>query len=109
MSRGRLALVWLACALGAAACLAAMLWDIVRHGYTTRAWSIAIALDQAVNAQLRGWPDETLSARAWRLREQPQWARWVERINRVFGDPRHCGAAYQAEAERRQTAPEYRA
>lgn len=108
MGRPRLVLVWLACGLGAAACLLAMLWDLLRHGHTVRAWNVAIAIDQAVNALMHGWPDETLSARAWRLRHEPRWARWVERINRVFGDPWHCGGSYQAETERRQTAPEYR-
>lgn len=100
--------IWLACAAAACASLALMLWDILRHGTTERAWRIAIALDQSANAAARGWPDETLSSRAYRLRAQPKWARWEARINRLFDDPRHCRDSYESERKRRQLPPDMR-
>ena len=34
----------------------------------THGKAVLIAVDQLVNALLAGWPDETLSSRAWRRR-----------------------------------------
>ena len=108
MSRGAMLLVWLLCLAAALWALLALLWDALLRGRTRRGWNVAIALDQAANAVMGGWPDETLSARAWRLREQVKWARWVKRINRLFRDPDHCEHSYRSEQERQQLAPEYR-
>ena len=36
----------------------------------SRAKNILIALDQLINAVCGGWPDETISSRAWRWEER---------------------------------------
>jgi chloramphenicol 3-O-phosphotransferase len=70
--------------------------------------NLLIAADQAFNCLFRldgGWgqPDETLSARAWRVREtHPAWARWIDRLffwQRVDGKS-HCQQAYDNEVIR---------
>ena len=72
----------------------------------------AIAFDQLINTITWikgdgfGWADETLSARAWRLRSQSN--AW-KRINRLFfWDKNHCEQAYQSELNRKQLPAEYR-
>jgi hypothetical protein len=78
--------------------------------------NLLIALDQMINCLVRidgewGRPDETLSARAWRLREKhPQWPVWIDRgffWDRA-GDKRHCEISYDAEIARRHLPAEYR-
>ncbi len=62
------------------------------------------ALDQALNCLIRingeyGMPDETLSARAWRVRMQrPAYQRWIDRL--FFWERGHCEAAYINEQKR---------
>lgn len=72
--------------------------------------SILIAADQFCNALIGGSPDETLSARAWRLRKRSQlWsvARLV--IDTIFFlDPDHCETSYLSELLRKQLPNEYR-
>ncbi len=71
-----------------------------------------IGLDQAVNCLVRlsdgwGWPDETLSARAWRLREQhPKLYLWIDRI--MFFDRNHCQKSYVSEINRLHFPKAYR-
>jgi len=66
--------------------------------------NVLIGLDQTLNCLIRldgewGQPDETLSARAWRLRENhPAWARAIDRL--FFWQAGHCQTAYQAEIAR---------
>ena len=75
----------------------------------TRTKRILIALDQLVNAVFNGWPDETLSSRAWRweLKGKRNWPRRL--IDRVFFfDPDHCRESFQSEREGRQLPPEAR-
>jgi hypothetical protein len=78
--------------------------------------NVLIALDQAANCLFRldgewGEPDETLSARAWRVREKhPRWAAW---INVLFfwdtqGEKRHCELAYDNEVKRAHLPNVYR-
>lgn len=70
---------------------------------------IAVALDQLINALLGGWPDESLSARAWRWHRDAKrdWPRAL--INKLFFWQRdHCYSAYDNECRRRHLAPEYR-
>ena len=109
MTRPRLLLAWLACCLAALVSLAVMLWDVLRHGYTRRAWNIAIAQDQAANCVAGGWSDETLSARAHRgaRNGEGSWRAWQRRIDWIFGYG-HCEKAHRAEIGRQQMPKEYR-
>ena len=68
-----------------------------------------IALDQLVNAILAGWPDETMSSRAWRW-EQDGVRAWPRRLIDLifFWEPNHCRESYQSEREGRQLPPELR-
>lgn len=75
---------------------------------------VFIALDQLINALLRGWADESLSSRAWRM--------WVKgkvfgRIFRPLIDVLfvwqsfrldHCERAYNNELRRYNSPPEMR-
>ena len=71
-----------------------------------------IGIDQAINALVKlsdgyGYPDEMLSARAWRLREQhPRLRRGIDRL--FFWDKDHCQECYDIEANRAQFPEIYR-
>jgi len=76
--------------------------------------NILIALSQLGNALLGGYPDESMSARAWRTRESG-----LGRITRplidalffvvTFGkDRNHCRDSYDSEKLRRQFPNHYR-
>ena len=73
-----------------------------------RLWQILIAIDQLVNTLVwagDSWADETLSARAYRMR----WHKTVAVIDAIFfGEDQHCRNAYEAERLRRHLPPEYR-
>lgn len=71
--------------------------------------AVLIAADQLVNALLVGWPDETLSSRAWRW-EQNGVRAWPRRfIDRIFfWEQDHCYQSYISEREGRQLPPELR-
>ena len=75
----------------------------------TYAKKILIAADQLVNALLAGWPDETLSSRAYRW-EQNGVRSWPRRfIDRLFfWEQDHCYQSYISEREGRQLPPELR-
>lgn len=75
----------------------------------TYAKKILIALDQLINALLAGWPDETLSSRAFRW-EKDGVRLWPRRlIDRLFfWEKQHCFQSYQSEREGRQLPPEFR-
>ena len=71
--------------------------------------SVLIAVDQLVNTLLGGWPDETLSSRAWRwhvagVRSWP--CTLIDRL--FFWEHNHCFASYVSEREGRQLPPELR-
>lgn len=70
---------------------------------------VLIAVDQLANALLAGWPDETISSRAWRW-EQDGVRAWPRRlIDRLFfWEPNHCHESYVSEREGRQLPPELR-
>ena len=74
--------------------------------------NLAISLDQALNCCFRldgewGQPDETLSARADRVRaKHPAWARWIDRL--FFWQAGHCEAAWKNEVIRAHLPGEYR-
>ena len=72
-----------------------------------------IAFDQLINTIVYirgdgfGWADETLSARAYRLRkEHPFLHKSIDMI--FFFDDNHCEESYFSELNRLQTPPEYR-
>lgn len=56
---------------------------------------IGLLLSQALNVALRGDPDESLSARAWRERREA----WVRRIDRILGAG-HCKAVHAQQLAR---------
>ena len=78
-----------------------------------KAWlfQVLIAIDQLVNALLRGWSDETLSARAYRmkLKGRKYWGWTASAIDSLFfWQTDHCMNAWRDELERRQLPPELR-
>ena len=76
------------------------------------ALNLLIALDQLANCLLRGDPDETLSARAHRMREKGQryWGWLAGAINLVFfWQEDHCKHAFEVELQRRQLPGAYSA
>ena len=74
--------------------------------------NVLISLDQTTNCIVWikgdgfGLPDETLSARAWRLRKQSN--AWIVIDAIFFFDPKHCRTSYEAEIKRKQLPSEYR-
>lgn len=72
--------------------------------------NIFIAFDQLINTLIGGMADETLSARAYRLRlVSPAWHAAQVVIDALFfWQTEHCKAAYFAEYERSQLPGEYR-
>lgn len=71
--------------------------------------SVLIAHDQLINALCGGWPDETLSSRAWRM-EQNGKRSWPRRLIDwlLFFDKNHCQESFISEREGRQLPPELR-
>ncbi len=75
---------------------------------------ILIALSQLGNTILGGFPDESMSARAWRTGSKGRWPGFILRpaIDAFFflitlgKDRTHCKTAYESEKLRRQF-PEY--
>jgi hypothetical protein len=70
---------------------------------------ILIALDQLVNTLLGGWPDETLSSRAYRWSAAGK-RHWPMRFLDVlfFWEVLHCYNSYLSEANRTQLPPSLR-
>lgn len=74
-----------------------------------RLQQLFVGVDQLINVLLGGWADETVSARAWRLRHKPRWRRVQRLIDRIFFWERgHCERAHRSEQTRRHLPPEYR-
>ena len=75
-----------------------------------RSKAILIAVDQLVNTLLGGWPDETMSSRAYRLAvEGTTWPmRVIDAVARCFGDKDHCERSFDSERVGRQLPPELR-
>ena len=70
---------------------------------------VATAIDQLINTFFNGWPDESLSARAYRWRRDGKraWPAWL--INKLFfWQQDHVASAYHVEQKRRHFPPEYR-
>lgn len=75
----------------------------------TRGKAVLIALDQLVNSVCGGWPDETISSRAWRWEQNGKRA-WPRRLIDCvfFCDKDHCRESYESEKSGRQLPPELR-
>lgn len=72
---------------------------------------VAIAFDQFLNACLGGMADETLSARAHRMRVKghKHWSWTANAIDKLFfWQFDHCFRAWEAEKQRRQLPDAYR-
>lgn len=73
---------------------------------------IFVAIDQLINAMLQGHCDETLSSRAHRMavKNQPYWW-WLQRVidGMFFWQNHRCRNSYNAERDRAQLPPEFRA
>lgn len=73
--------------------------------------NILIAADQLANAILLGKPDETLSARSWRLHERYWYAEVarviIDFIFRIFGQKAHCYNSYLSEKNNSHLPDEY--
>lgn len=70
---------------------------------------LLIAIDQLINTIVCGWPDETLSSRAYRWEKDGKrgWTRRV--IDAIFfWEKQHCYSSYVSEREGRQLPPELR-
>lgn len=75
--------------------------------------SVLIALDQLINAILRGWSDETLSSRFWRWHMSGKRSWPCKIVDTIFfwdrdGEKRHCELSFISEKERLQAPPESR-
>ena len=73
--------------------------------------NVLIGFDQTINCVVWikgdgfGYPDETLSARAWRLRGQSSAWRVIDTL--LFFDPDHCRTSYESEMLRKQLPSAY--
>lgn len=72
-------------------------------------FKVGLAIDQLLNALLGGWPDESLSARAYRWDRDGKCGWPLRVINHIFfWQIDHCFEAYCAEQEMQHLPPEYR-
>lgn len=71
---------------------------------------VLIGADQLLNAVLGGWPDETLSARAYRQHfDKRRWNAMYRAINILFFTQKdHCRSAFEVESIRRHSPLELR-
>lgn len=91
----RYLILWLLCL---AAAIVSLAWQLVAiFGSPRRALRIAIGFDQTANAAFGGDEDETISSRAWRLRDDVRWSAARRLIDVAFGDEHHCLNAYMDE------------
>lgn len=75
--------------------------------------SVLIGLDQFVNTILAGYPDETISSRAYRCNDKWRWAFAERIIDTIFffdreGDIKHCQLAYLGELAMEQSPQNFR-
>ncbi|MCL2076775.1 MAG: pseudouridine synthase [Betaproteobacteria bacterium] len=77
----------------------------------SRGRRILIAIDQLLNAIFNGWPDETLSSRAYRWHKagKRSWPmRLIDAAFRLIGDKDHCYNSYMSEKQRTHLPPAFR-
>jgi hypothetical protein len=88
-------ILWLLCL---AAAIVSLAWQFVAiFTAKRRAVRIAVGFDQTANAAFGGDEDETISSRAWRLRDDTRWSVIRRLIDAGFGDEHHCLNAYMDE------------
>ena len=74
--------------------------------------NVLIGFDQTINCVVWikgdgfGLPDETLSARAWRLRGQSNAWKRIDAL--LFFDKDHCRTSYESELNRTQLPKDYK-
>ncbi|MDR2551466.1 MAG: hypothetical protein LBD10_14845 [Desulfobulbus sp.] len=75
----------------------------------TRGKAVLIATDQLINTIFGGWPDETISSRAWRW-DQDGVRHWPRRLIDAlfFWEADHCRQSFEAERAGAQLPPEAR-
>ncbi len=69
---------------------------------------VLIAIDQLFNTVADGYPDETISARCWRLRSRQPYTLFRAIVDGLFYVG-HCQSAYESELAHNQSPPEERA
>lgn len=71
--------------------------------------NIMIAIDQLCNCIIGGTPDETISAKLWRMRNKGRFWKYSQIfVDRLFWfDSDHCEESYNSELYRRQISSEY--
>jgi hypothetical protein len=70
--------------------------------------NVLIAFDQLCNALVFGSPDETLSARSYRLRDNGWWIVYKTVNGIFFWQDDHCKGSYMSELTRKHLPKEYR-
>jgi hypothetical protein len=70
--------------------------------------NILIAVDQLLNSFLFGSPDETLSARAYRLKDDGWRIAYIAINILFFWQDDHCEGSYTSEVIRKHLPEEYR-
>lgn len=85
-----LIVLWTMCQIAHIVASAWMLFAALVSPNGRRAWTLAVAYDQLVNAAFGGSEDETISSRAGRARRQDK--RWACVLCRLLDalDPGHC-------------------
>jgi hypothetical protein len=69
-----------------------------------------IAIDQLFNTIIGGQPDETISAKIYRMKIETNKQHWkiLEKIvNGMFFDSKHCEDSFNSEVERKQISHFY--
>ena len=70
---------------------------------------LSISFDQLVNTIFNGYPDNTLSARAWlwHINGEGNWTKNAINIL-FFWQKNHCFSSYESELKRKHLPPEMR-
>lgn len=70
---------------------------------------VLIAIDQLVNTLFGGMPDETISAKLWRLRYRQPYKILRYIVDTLFWfDKDHCRTSYESEIKKTQLPSNYR-
>ena len=81
----------------------------MRNKLTHYIFQVLLAVDQLANALLLGYADESISARAYRLRRYFHWYWTMVLLDKIFfWHKAHCRESYFAEVGRRHLPKEYR-